>query len=262
MTKTIESSQSNNLGMNMSVNDTGNNVSYSDFGSNEIVVYRKKGLGATIVASLWVFIALGVVLSFSSILLYSKSMRMSRDVIAKSNELIGILKEDSEDTRLHVFDENDNTHIDDNRTVDTSVKKTPVKTGEDKLTALKMVASEGATIENNCQNTVGDTFERAIVCRSYDDPHVTYYLNGKYSTISADVSVLDHSWVSEQPYTFEVFADNNESELLFSTTLSRVSATQHIEIDVSGVEFITFRAHYGGCDQYPTFILSDAVVLK
>ena len=128
------------------------------------------------------------------------------------------------------------------------------------LTSLKMVASEGTSVENNCQNTVGNTFEKAIVGHGYYDTHVTYYLNNNYSRFTADVSVLDHVWVKEVPYTFEILSNNDENSVLYSTTLTRVSAKQHINIDVSGVEFLTFRATYSGCSQYPTFVLSDAVI--
>ncbi len=237
-------------------NETSGEIKYDDFGSNQLTPYRKQGLGRTIVFSLWFIIALSIILCVTSIIMFSKVIKSNKEILSDYNAHV---------TGLSAYNEQDNT-IRADLPVQEADKDTshstpmPSEDGKINLYTLKIVASEGAFVSNGCENTVGDKYVRAIVCQNYSDAHVTYYLNRQYSQLSTDISVLEHSWVSEVPYTFEIFADNDENKMLYSTTLSRTSAVQHVEIDVTGVEFITFRATHPNYSQYPTFILSDAVI--
>ena len=114
-----------------------------------------------------------------------------------------------------------------------TVDPTPANTSA-KLSSLKMVSLQGIEISDQCQNTLSDTYTNAIMGINSDETRVTYYLDGKYNTLTADHSVYENYWANETPYVFEIYTNKDENNAIYTTSLSRLSTVEHLSIDVSG----------------------------
>lgn len=250
----------------------------ADFGKNEIVVYRGSRIGRAIVALMGGIVILNIILCFVSVGMFSKSIRMNNEAIAQSRELIEAIS--VQNNHAEEITEGKNTSVSEaktNETVETTredivvedtdskeeKKQTkPISDSSTKLSAMKMVSSNGVKISDQCQNTLGDTYSNAILGIEDKETWVTYYLDGKYSSLLADLSVYENYWVNETPYIFEIYTNNDENSVIYTTTLSRLSTVEHLDVDVTGAEFITIRARFNGYSQKPTFILAGAELNK
>lgn len=247
----------------------------ADFGRNEIVVYRGSKVGRVIVALMSGIVIMNIVLCLISVGMFTKSIRMSDAAIKKSEELIEILSisdqeaadskaTDSKEDTLIASEEKETTVADEVTSDDNMPNEEPVIKSDApvSLSTMKMVSEEGVDLVDQCQNTLGNTYSSAILGIYDKKTWVTYYLAGQYSSLTADLSVYESPWVTESPYTFEIYTNNDENSVIYTTSLSRLSTVEHLDIDVSGAEFITIRARYNSYDQRPSFILSDAKLTK
>lgn len=247
----------------------------ADFGRNEIVVYRGSRVGRMIVALMGGIVILNIVLCIVSVGMFTKSIKMNERAMAQSSQLITALEEagtsaattegaksSSKDTapvsKVSSKPEATAQPVAEEATKsEETTEQTPANTSV-KLSSLKMVSQQGVEISDQCQNTLGDTYSNAILGMHDTETWVTYYLDGKYSNLTADLSANENYWVNETPYVFEIYINNDENNVIYTTSLSRLSTVEHLDIDVSGAEFITIRARFNGYSQRPSFILSDA----
>ncbi len=109
------------------------------------------------------------------------------------------------------------------------------------LYEMKIISSKGAEKELKAINTIGGEINNAIVLQANGEAHVTYYLGGEYSRLTVNLSCPDTDRIYEEFYSLNVFADNDSARELYTCDIGRNMAVKGAEIDVEGVEFITFR---------------------
>ncbi len=260
----------------LNINDEETYERPADFGKNEIIVYRGSRIGRIIVAFLGGIVLLNIVLCIVSVGMFSKSIKMNNAAISQSRELIEAMsalkvpsvsetaKEPLVVSNTKMISEEDpvKDEVPDEVSDSTSSNKVEPVNSPVRLSAMKMVSQNNAKVSDQCQNTLGDTYTNAILGNDYKDTWATYYLDGKYRTLSADLSVFEQYNVSEAPYTFEIYKNNDTNSVIYMTTLSRLSTVEHLDVDVGEAEFITIRAHSDGIHQRATFILSNAELVN
>lgn len=133
-----------------------------------------------------------------------------------------------------------------------------------KITSEKIIEQDKASVEENVTDSLGNTYDRAVVLSGYDQPYVKYYLGGKYSRLSLDLSCLDHSWIEDKDtYDFRIILDGDEENPAYQTTISRAMEVDSISVDVSGAKFITILLGYGQYSSpYKGAILSNGMLYK
>ena len=157
--------------------------------------------------------------------------KINRDIESIKRELDTIKKKQPTSV------ENKNSNSIQKNSDDTAISEEPIT----ELSKLKIVSGKSAEVVREATNTVGEKFSNAILLNGRGDTHVTYYLGKKYTKLSFKMSCPDEEHITEVPAPLEIYADNDSSKLLYYMDFSRITATTDVELDVSNVEFITFR---------------------
>ncbi len=109
-----------------------------------------------------------------------------------------------------------------------------------KISNMKMVETEDVAIRDGVEDTLGNKYDDAVEFSGYKDSYVTYYLGGKYTRFVANYSCLDSFVSNDNSLKLEIFGDD-ENTALYSLDYTRRLPVTTIDIDVSGVEFMTIR---------------------
>lgn len=126
------------------------------------------------------------------------------------------------------------------------------------LSNMKIVAAKNIDKVDHIENTIGEEFINAVAGSGYQDVYATYYLGNEYKTLSFDVSCPEKNYIENSQYDFRVYADNDRDNLLYCSELSRSSARNHVDIDVTGVEFITIETKAKDSITGMGYIISDS----
>lgn len=128
------------------------------------------------------------------------------------------------------------------------------------LSKMTIVSNYNAKTEKTINNSLGDELKDAVVINGYGGGYVTYYLGGKYTKFKGNVCCPeDHSITKKYPLT--IYANDDKEQELYSMDFGRNTAITPIELDVSGVEFLTFRVHIDTVlDNYAGVIITDGVL--
>ncbi len=128
------------------------------------------------------------------------------------------------------------------------------------LNKMTIVSNYNAKKEKTINNSLGDEFKDAIVINGYGGGYVTYYLGGKYTKFKGNVCCPeDHSITKKYPLT--IYANDDKEQELYSMDFGRNTAITPIELDVTGVEFLTFRVHIDTVlGNYAGVIISDGTL--
>lgn len=187
--------------------------------------------------------------------------------IKSDSELIETLlsKEDDYEARIENLENKLNSRNEvrvlDNKNSDIVKVSTNQDDSTSSLYKMKMVSSRGAECKKKATNTLGDELNDVIYLYGETDVHVTYYLGGKYSKLKLKACCPDEERIVEATYPFVVYANNDTADELFSMDFGRNTAITSIDLDVSGVDFITFKVSKNGVlyDECG-LILSDTIL--
>lgn len=140
--------------------------------------------------------------------------------------------------------ENIDKNISENDTIEMESENTndsEVADSGQAILKLKMVESEGAEIVNGIEDTLGNKYDNALQLYGYGKlPYVTYYLNREYSRFVGDFSCLEYQTIdNDNSFRLEIYGD--DESLLYSIDYTRSLAVTPIDIDVTGVEFLTIK---------------------
>ncbi len=123
---------------------------------------------------------------------------------------------------------------------------------------MKMVCARGCKNTTMIENTIGEEFTNVIVGSGYTDVNTTYYLGGEYERLSFDVSCPETSPIDEKEFEFVVYANNDEANVLYKGIMGRKIARQNVVVDLSDVDFLTFKAKGEGLSDGIGYIISDS----
>ncbi len=145
------------------------------------------------------------------------------------------------------------------------LNKTSTKDWSDsKLVAMKIVDSKNAEVQTDVENSLGDIYDKALVVGSalnpfarWGDAYATFYLGKGYERFAGNFSCLEDSDIESEDYTLEIIGDD-EDVPLYKQKYSRATPVTAIDIDVTGVEFLTIRVTGGS---YAGLVLSDGMLL-
>ena len=108
---------------------------------------------------------------------------------------------------------------------------------------MKIVESDGATLKSGAVDSLGNKYAKALVLSRYGQtPYAQYYLGGQYKQFKCQFACDDGSDKSE--YRLEIYGDNDGLPI-YSLDYTRALPVTPIEIDVTGVEFLTFKIAAG-----------------
>ena len=92
----------------------------------------------------------------------------------------------------------------------------------------------------------------------YGGGYATFYLGGKYTKFRGNVCCPEYSGI-QLKYPLTIYADDPDQELL-DMEFGRNTAITPIELDVTGLEFITFKVHIDTIlNNYAGVIISDGM---
>lgn len=106
---------------------------------------------------------------------------------------------------------------------------------------------EQGTGDGNTITLNGTTYTKGLGVHAYSD--ITYNLGGAYTTFISDVGVDDESG-SAGSVVFEVYLDGSSSPAYQSGILTGTSATEAVNVDVSGVNQLRLVVTDGGDNNY------------
>ncbi len=110
------------------------------------------------------------------------------------------------------------------------------------LSKMTIVSNYNGKTEKTINNSLGDELKDAVVVNGYGGGYVTYYLGGEYTKFKGNVCCPeDHSITKKYPLT--IYANDDKEQELYSMEFGRNIAVTPVELDVTGVEFLTFRVH-------------------
>ncbi len=122
----------------------------------------------------------------------------------------------------------------------------------------KIVEGAGSGISSGVQNSLGDLYDRALVLYGYTgSPYVTYYLGGQYERFTALFSCLENDNIGNSNYVIDVYGDDINN-VLFHQAYRRSVAVTPIDVDVTGVEFMTIQVSGESEGDSKGAIISDA----
>lgn len=145
----------------------------------------------------------------------------------------------------------------DNSVEDTLINDNVTKVVGKRLYDLKMVETKGVEAVSKSENTLGDEIKDAIVGQGWYEVYVTYYLGGKYTTLEFELSCLEDARIGTSTTNFSVLGDKDVKKTLYSTDLGRAFAVEPISLDVSGLDFVTFKAGKRSASVLKGFIISN-----
>ena len=119
---------------------------------------------------------------------------------------------------------------------------TAVKSGPTKLSDMKIVATEGGFVSKACEDSLGNTYKNVPVIYkwTYDNIYSKYYLTKGHSKLSFDVSCYENEEIhANYNFIFRVYGDDPKNPI-YSLNVNRSLPLTHVDLDVSGVEFLTF----------------------
>lgn len=127
------------------------------------------------------------------------------------------------------------------------------------LNSLKVAESQGFyEDENSAEDTVGNTYIEnvMVIGNGYDDEcYATYYLGGKYKTLSGIISVHDRS---ADNYSGQVFISTDDNVIYTTEEVGRVSVPMEFSINVENCQWLKINKVGEAFNGSGTrFILSD-----
>ena len=164
------------------------------------------------------------------------------DINGASSLSIAILKDDSSDN-CNLIISSGYLYIDPSIENISSNEIGETEIGDNvSLGTFKMIDYEDAEMpKESVPDTLGNELSADLVLSSSsygtDMPFATYYLDKKYSRLTANVSTGDNTYGS---YTLKVFADKDFDNPIKELNMQRSVEVQNIDLDVSGKEYLTF----------------------
>lgn len=109
-----------------------------------------------------------------------------------------------------------------------------------KLTSIQdPVEYVNFSIQEEIQNTVGSSYDKAVVLAGWNSAYVRYNV-GDFKRFAGTYSVPAGSLESGDEYTLRVYLDEEEEEPCLKEKLTRSTPETELDIDVSEAQFITF----------------------
>ena len=235
-----------------------NNVVYSSSESNTAVVANrnkapfdwKKYLKIIIPVAVVIILISGV-LAFNVI----KSLFSIHSRERESSTLVTTnVEEPSENDKVLTDDRNEKDTATDTEKNDSNATEDLKKT---LLTNMEIVErNHGNTeIKDSVEDTLGNKYNNALCLEYYTSPgYAKYYLSGKYKRFRCNFACEDGSYNGN--FRLKIYSDN-ENEPLYLLDYTRALPVTPIDIDVTGVEFITFEV--SGGDIYYGGIIADGI---
>lgn len=128
-----------------------------------------------------------------------------------------------------------------------------------KLTSIQEpVEYQNFSIAEDVTNTMGTTYERAVLLYDWNSAYVRYNVSD-YSRFTATYSVPTEGMESGSEFTLWIYLDENEEEPWLKEKLSRSTVETELDIDVSDAHFITFKVEG---DRSCGLLLSDALLTQ
>lgn len=165
----------------------------------------------------------------------------STDAINRVTECEKVIQELVENKNNSVVSDGNPSNIEKENVAEVTSSVAPPSSTN--LYNMKMVSSRGAECKRIANNTLGDEIKEVVYLYGSEDAHVTYYLGNKYTKLKVKVCCPDEERITEAIYPMIIYANNDESKELFSMDFGRNIAVTPLEIDVTGVEFITFKVN-------------------
>lgn len=109
-----------------------------------------------------------------------------------------------------------------------------------KLTSIQdPVEYENFSIQEEIRNTVGSSYEKAVVLSGWNSAYVRYNV-GDFKQFAGTYSIPAEAMESGDEYTLRIYLDEEEEEPFLKEKLTRSTPETELDIDVSGAQFITF----------------------
>lgn len=109
-----------------------------------------------------------------------------------------------------------------------------------KLTSIEdPVEYENFSIREEIRNTVGSTYEKAVVLSGWNSAYVRYNV-GDFKQFAGTYSVPAEGLEFGDEYTLRIYLDEEEEEPYLKEKLTRSTPETKLDIDVSEAQFITF----------------------
>ena len=140
-----------------------------------------------------------------------------------------------------------------------TVEASQSSTKDTRLSNMKIVESNYAEIKNEAEDTLGNKYVKALVLSRYGNtPYAQYYLGGQYKQFKCKFACSDAAGKSD--YRLEIYGDD-EGVPIYSMDYTRALPVTPIEIDVTGIEFLTFKIS-GGNGQRAGIIVDGELYIK
>lgn len=128
----------------------------------------------------------------------------------------------------------------------------------------KIVDGNGARVKTDVEDTLGNKYYEALVIGNIivDDrgeQYATYYLGKEYKRFLANYSCYEDNRIKNDTFIIEIFGDDQNSPL-FHEEFSRANAVSSIDLDVSGIEFLTIKVTGEGKYDWTGMVISDAIL--
>lgn len=131
-----------------------------------------------------------------------------------------------------------------------------------RLSEMKIVAGKGY-LSKSCQDTMGNYYKNTPVVYewTYENIYSKYYLEKKYSRLSLDVSCLEDKQIHDNNFIFKIYGDDLNHPL-YEMNVTRSTELTHLDVDVSGVDFITFSLENDPSDNSVKGVILSSAVLE
>lgn len=171
---------------------------------------------------------------------------VSKEAVEKANTAIEQVQQNQKDiSELTSISDKGDIEVINSKNYSSAISNEHLNTladvSTDNLYSMKQVSAKNTESKRTAHNTLGDEIKDVIYMYGAEDAHVTYYLGGKYTNLHLNVSCPDEDLITEATYPLQIYAENDENNELYSMDFGRNTAVTPIDIDVTGVEFITFR---------------------
>ncbi|WP_051688558.1 protein kinase domain-containing protein [Butyrivibrio sp. AE2032] len=251
--------QTNNINI-MSISTGDGNAAYSNEGQSDVNMPQIRPSTKTKPIALYSVIALIVLICM--IISSMKFVKFIKNVTNKNNDSY------SEETVVQSEEAENTGEISNDKQAD--AEKSEAEQAESvetaasvKLTSMEIVERNHSNtgIYDTAEDTLGNKYNNVLCIEDYTSPgFAQYYLGGKYKRFRCNFACDDSS--DNGDYRLKIYGDD-ENEPLYLLDYTRALPVTPIDLDVSGVEFITFKIssdaiEYGGIISEGIFYVDDA----
>lgn len=241
---------------------------------NEIIEYKGNRVGKTLIRMIIGMFGIGISLALWGFVFFLEGAKRNKETIEKYEQMLEamekVVEEDSnkidsfeaklnknQKDILEVISANERESISEtSKSIENENVNSEKETDEEKeiienetandesviFARRKVVDSAGnAEYRRNATNTLGEELEDVFYMFGKKRAKATFYLGKKYSKFSANISCPDEKSIQGDPFELVIYANNDTNKVLYTTKMNRSFAVTPIELDVAGVDFLTFK---------------------